>query len=346
MYDVDFLPVENDQQDGGKSGDAIAIRFTVDATGRRGVVVIDGGFTDIGDNLVGHIRRYYRTNSIDLMISTHPDADHLNGLAKVVEQLTVRELMIHQPRLHIRDVSEFSNLEALDNLITLARRRGVILTEPFAGVERFGGQLRILGPTEEYYEALLREQLAEAKVGAFADTSQPRWLQQVARAFEQALTYLPLETLTDEGETSARNNGSVITLITASQERMLFTGDAGMPALEAAASCYENSVGPFSAAPLGFFQAPHHGSKRNVGPTILNRILGRPEAPYNADCTSFVSSAKAAPKHPSPKVVNALKRRGCTVFATEGNMILHTDENERGWLQMTEFPTLGEDGDD
>lgn len=32
MYEVDFLPVENDQQDGGKSGDAIALKFTVDTT--------------------------------------------------------------------------------------------------------------------------------------------------------------------------------------------------------------------------------------------------------------------------------------------------------------------------
>ncbi len=346
MYEVDFLPVENDQQDGGKSGDAIAMRFTSEATGRPVVVVIDGGFTDIGDDLAGHIRRHYGTSIVDLMISTHPDADHLNGLAAVVEQMQVRELMVHQPRLHTRDVSDFSNLEALDNLIALAGRRGVMLTEPFAGESRFGGQLRILGPTREYYEQLLGEQLIEARAGTFVGGAQPYWLQQLSRLLDQALTYLPVETLTDEGETSARNNSSVITLVTVDAERMLFTGDAGMPALDAAATWYEGFVGPFQTMPLSFFQPPHHGSKRNVGPTILNRILGPAEAPYNPGCVACISSAKAAPKHPSPKVVNALKRRGCGVWATEGNGVLHANVSRPGWGPVPQFPTLAEGDDD
>lgn len=346
MYEVDFLPVENDQQDGGKSGDAIALKFTVDTTQQPVVVVIDGGLTDIGDDLVQHIRRYYRTDVVDLIISTHPDADHLNGLAAVVEQLEVRELMIHQPRLHVRDVSNFSNLEALDNLIALARRQGVTLTEPFAGETRFDGQLHVLGPTKEYYEELLREQLAEARAGAVVGSPQRKWMQQLSRMLDQALTHLPVETLTDEGETSARNNSSVITLITVDQERMLFTGDAGMPALESAASRYEALVGPFYSVPLTFFQAPHHGSKRNVGPTILNQIFGTADAPHHRGCASFISSAKAAPKHPSPKVVNALRRRGCGVWATEGNSLLHTNVARPGWSSAPEFPTLAEDDDD
>jgi hypothetical protein len=48
VYEVDFLPVENENQDGGKSGDAITIRFTVESTQLNAVVVIDGGrgYTD------------------------------------------------------------------------------------------------------------------------------------------------------------------------------------------------------------------------------------------------------------------------------------------------------------
>jgi hypothetical protein len=43
VYEVDFLPVENENQDGGKSGDAITVRFTVEAQHRDAVVVTDGG---------------------------------------------------------------------------------------------------------------------------------------------------------------------------------------------------------------------------------------------------------------------------------------------------------------
>ncbi|WP_433051718.1 ComEC/Rec2 family competence protein [Dactylosporangium sp. CS-033363] len=346
MYQVDFLPVENDQQDGGKSGDAIAMKFSVDATGREAVVVIDGGFTDIGDDLVEHIKRYYGTSTVDLVISTHPDMDHLNGLTKVLEQLYVGELLIHQPRRHVFDVSDFSNLENLDNLIALAKRRGVTLTEPFTGLVRFDGQLRILGPTEDFYEQHLREQLAKEKAGAFSASAQATWLQRASRLAERALASLPFETLTDDGETTPRNNSSVITLVTASQQRMLFTGDAGIPALGPAAAEYESTVGSFLWNPLSLFQAPHHGSKRNVGPTILDRILGERGAPYSPACAAYVSSAKAAIKHPSPKVVNALKRRGCGVWATEGNAVMHADVVRPGWNVATQFPTFAEDDDD
>jgi hypothetical protein len=96
-----------------------------------------------------------------------------------------------------------------------------------------------------------------------------------------------------------------------------------MPALERAADYYEYiHLGPFSSYPLSFFQAPHHGSKHNVGRTILNRMLGQRGQPYQ-DLCGFISSAKTCDDHPSPKVSNALKRRGCRVALTEGKKIWH-----------------------
>lgn len=348
MFEVDFLPVENRDQDGGKSGDAIAINFTVHAEHRQAVVVIDGGFKDTADSLVGHIREYYRTNVVDLMISTHPDADHLNGLAGVVEALEVRELMVHQPRAHARDVSDFSNLEALDALLDTAKAYGVLVSEPFSGESRFGGQLTVLGPTASYYEDLLAQQLWEAKHLAASATASRGWWQRGINLLERAVDWLPVETLTDDGETSHRNNSSVITSLTVDGQRMLFTGDAGIPAMTAAADQYENTYGSFAASPLSFIQAPHHGSKRNLGPTLLNRILGMPNSPFASSTIAFISSAKAAPKHPSPKVVNALKRRGCFVGATEGITICHSSGTvaRPGWGTLQPLPALVEDDDE
>ncbi|MER7441567.1 ComEC/Rec2 family competence protein [Micromonospora avicenniae] len=348
VYEVDFLPVENENQDGGKSGDAITIRFTVEAEQREGVVVIDGGRGYTSETLVDHIERYYGTRRVDLMISTHPDADHLDGLAGVVEKLDVAELMIHQPRLHPYDVSDFSNLEALDELLATARARGARLTEPFTGASRFGGQLTVLGPTEGYYEDLLGQQLIEAKAAALSASAGTLVLQRGVNLLERHAFFLPDETLTDDGETSPRNNSSVITLLRVNNERMLFTGDAGIPALEAAAAYYEAMWGSFWSHPLSFLQAPHHGSRRNLGPTILNRLIGTPQAPHAASCTAFISSAKAAPKHPSPKVVNALTRRHCSVAVTEGWKICHNsaDSPSRpGWVTLTPLPALVEDDD-
>lgn len=348
MFEVDFLPVENENQDGGKSGDAIAIRFTVHAEQRQAVVVIDGGRDYTTDALVRHIDQYYGTDVVDLMISTHPDADHLNGLAGVVEALDVQELMIHQPRLHAGDVSDFSNLEALDELLDTAKARGVLVSEPFTGESRLGGQLTVLGPTSTYYEELLAQQLWEAKYTTASAAASKGWWQRGINLLERAVDWLPVETLTDEGETSHRNNSSVITLLTVDGQRMLFTGDAGIPAMTAAADQYESTYGSFAAFPLSFMQAPHHGSKRNLGPTILNRILGMPTSPYASSTVALISSAKAAPKHPSPKVVNALKRRGCFVGATEGITICHSSgaPARPGWGILQPLPALVEDDDE
>ncbi|MEU4473874.1 hypothetical protein [Micromonospora sp. NPDC023888] len=346
MFEVDFLPVENPDQDGGKSGDAIACRFTFSDEQRQAVVIIDGGRAYTTEKLIDHITEYYRTDVVDLMISTHPDADHLNGLAGVVEALEVRELMVHQPRAHARDVSDFSNLEALDELLDTAKARNVLVSEPFTGESRLGGQLTVLGPTSAYYEELLAQQLTEAKHAAAS--AHRGWWQQGVNLLERAIDWLPAETLSDFGETSQRNNSSVITLLTLDGQRMLFTGDAGIPAMTAATDQYENTYGSFAASPLSFMQAPHHGSKRNLGPTLLNRILGTPNSPHAPSTIAFISSAKAAPKHPSPKVVNALKRRGCFVGATEGIAICHNSGTlaRPGWGTLQPLPALVEDDDE
>ncbi len=349
MYEIDFLPVESENGSGGKSGDAIAMRFDDDLTRAQRVLVIDGGFKDTGNRLVEHIQHHYKTSHVDLMISTHPDVDHINGLAGAMEALTVGELMLHQPRLHAGGVSDFSNIEAVDNLIATANAKRVPITEPFAGKSRFNGQIRILGPTEGYYKELVHQHLDEVHQGLVGSASiaASHLLSMNADLLNRALAGFPDETLTDEGETGPRNNTSVITLLRADGCRLLFTGDAGIPALEFAAAEYEAVHGSFGAFPLRFMQAPHHGSKRNLGPTILNRLLGSPGAPHGRP-SAFISSAKASRKHPSPKVVNALSRRGASVCATEGRTISLSNGAplRPGWASMTPLPPLAEDEDD
>src|SRR5258708_17214674 len=136
MYEVDFHQVGTDE----KSGDAIALRFSYGP--RWVVVIVDGGFVDIGDQLVQHVQRWYGTNHVDLVISTHPDADHINGLVSVLEGIHVDELFIHLPRQHRSDVSSWGT-EATDDLVHVARRRGVAVPEPLTGQNTFIGGANI-----------------------------------------------------------------------------------------------------------------------------------------------------------------------------------------------------------
>lgn len=346
MYEIDFLPVEGEDGPSAKSGDAIAMRLSVPGRTTPAVVVIDAGFQATGDAVCEHIDRYYRTNKIDLVISTHPDTDHINGLPTVLDNMRVTELLVHRPREWIGSAGDFKNIEVVDELLAVARRKGVILTQPFTGLTFLGGVIRVLGPTEAYYKEMIEAHLDEVRSGlapvrkGFAESLLAKMLRAKSSG---PVAELPEETLTDDVKTGPRNNTSVITLVQVDGRRLLFTGDAGIPALTQAADEYETLVGSFTNSRIDFLQVPHHGSRRNVGPAILNRLLGAPEAPFGHVAT-LISSAKADEKHPSPKVTNALLRRDCLVVATEGDTVCwpSPDAPDRSWGAATPVRPMAE----
>jgi hypothetical protein len=214
----------------------------------------------------------------------------------------------------------------------------------------FDGALRVLGPTQTYYKAQVEQHLAEMATGQAAarmSASGGGIFTKAVDLLERALTYLPIETLGEDGDTGPRNNSSVVTLLTVDGERMLLTRDAGIEALNAAWDKYEAIVGTFPDSPLDFFQAPHHGSKRNLAPSLLNRIFGQPGQNLLAP-TSFISSAKQDPKHPSPKVTNALRRRNVEAYATESKNLLHKSSDvpmRPGYGPVAAIEPLDEDDD-
>ena len=97
----------------------------------------------------------------------------------------------------------------------------------------------------------------------------------------------------------------------------LFTGDAGVPALERA-------ITPYGVRNVTWLDVPHHGSKHNINSGVLDTLL--PDVAY--------FSARGTRKHPSVAVINALKRRGCICFSTHknGNLLYALDAGQRhGW---------------
>jgi hypothetical protein len=66
---------------------------------------------------------------------------------------------------------------------------------------------------------------------------------------------------------------------------LLFTGDAGI-ALDMAADHVISSS-------LSFIQVPHHGSRRNIGPEVLNKLVGNIVAGSTRNIIAFISCARA-----------------------------------------------------
>jgi beta-lactamase superfamily II metal-dependent hydrolase len=336
LYEVDFLAVG----EAGRHGDAIAIRFTRPDTGAYAHVVIDAGFDQNGKQLVEHIQKYYDTSAIDLAIVTHPDRDHIGGMGHVIRDLDVEELWIH--RLGNHGGATLPAAEAVDDLIGVAEDHGTSVREPFTGLTAFGGALTILGPDEAWYDELVHEQLAEA--GQRAQRSSSALLEAARLKGQRFLAALPVEIpFGDAGGTNPRNNSSAITLLEIDERRLLFTSDAGVPALDRAWDWLEQTSADMS--PLRFVQLPHHGSRHNASSALLNRLLG----PTGQDQTrsAFVNVGPEAVKHPSPRVANGFMRRGYKVFQTRGQDIQHQhNAPDRGWGPAKPIEPLDESAEE
>ena len=140
---------------------------------------------------------------------------------------------------------------------------------------------------------------------------------------------LHIETLAENGETSADNESSTILYAVINKKGILLTGDAGVKALDKA-----YSYKPQISDNLKFIQVPHHGSRRNVSPSVLDNILG--EKGQEENKTAFISAGKESSTHPRQSVVNAFIRRGCKVIATKGATKRHQNgtPERKGWVTV------------
>lgn len=326
-YEIDFIPVG----EGEKNGDAIAMRIT--KNGRTEIYVIDGGTKASGEALVQHVRHYYGANRVDYLISTHPDMDHISGLKVVLEKLEVGELWMHKPWEHApiiikdildRRITPRSLSERIKESVRLAteveeiakkkqQKKKIKICEPFQGA-KIGSYFYVLSPSKPWYIELLKsfDNMPQSKAIPVLEN------QTYASSIETADEDWYNETLKEDGETSARNESSVVLLgILPDDCGVLLTGDAGRQALTKAYKYAWDC--DYDLQQCQFIQMPHHGSRRNVSPEVLDMLLGPIlDEGSSTGKISFVNTSEGAPDHPKKTVVNAFIRRGVEVIATKG----------------------------
>jgi beta-lactamase superfamily II metal-dependent hydrolase len=334
-YEIDFHPVGN----GSRSGDAITMRYHDGQQWR--VLVIDGGYQVDGEKIVRHVRETYGTDVVEHVVSTHPDNDHIGGLATVLEELTVGTLWMHVPHFHADAMMPYflssrwtveglrsrlkSAYPAVTNLMALAEDRGTTLGTPFQGARV--GPLTILSPSKNFYEGLLPQ---------FRDTPQEdrnvlmmlgHWINGVGRRVASSVRRteredIDTESLREGGTTAAENESSIVLGGILDGGVILLTGDAGLRAMGHAADYADRMAMPLQDA-LSVFQVPHHGSRNNVSPSMLDRIAGQRTIPGSRTRTVCVISAGPDDDtHPRQVVVNALIRRGHAPLVTRAGTIL------------------------
>lgn len=336
-YEIDFLPVGS----GEKSGDAIAVRYGF--PGKYIIMIIDGVTKDSGESLVHHIKTKYNTTHVHYVVNTHPDGDHASGLSVVLEQLSVGELWMHRPWLYSAEIREYfkdkritdkslaerlqAKMGAAYKLEELATKLQIPIFEPYEG--HTIGLFTVLGPNIEYYLNLTPQfaKSPEAKPIIHENASVLKSLFGSAQTIlESVKNYFDetwdIETLGENSKTSAENNSSVILYGFISGKGILFTGDSGVESLNRAIDFAETQG--IDLKQCSFLQVPHHGSRHNVSPSMLDRLIGK-KVTYNMtpNKTAFVSASKDSTTHPRKVVMNAFKRRGVQVYKQNGLIIWH-----------------------
>jgi beta-lactamase superfamily II metal-dependent hydrolase len=333
VLELDFLPVGKETQ----SGDAITFRF-FDGVAHR-IVVVDGGFTETSVDVLSHLEAYYGGTEIDLIVSTHPDDDHIRGLVGVVQGASrVREVWVHQPSSHGYSGSTGHKADLVDELVAAARTAGALVREPFAG-DQFCGAVTVAGPSREDYELWLgQETTLDTERMIAKQAAQSALIGALRAKYGGTLTSDPGETLTSGEGTTPRNQHSVILNIVVEGKRALLTGDAGAPALHAAANTLDQ-LGLSNPYPW-VFQVPHHGSRRNLDPEILDRLIGVVGTFDGGVHEAIASVAAKADDHPRGAVSNAMRRRGYDMFATRGRT-LHCNSGYPARPNWHEAQSLG-----
>ncbi len=362
-YEIDYLPVGQKADD--KSGDAIAMRFWDTTPDQSYVITIDGGTRESGEAVVEHVKEYYKTTTVDLAILTHPDSDHASGIRDILEQLDVRTLLSFVPWEHANEIlpivqiadsrASAASIEkrlkdafpATVEAIDIARENEVTVVEPFAHNGAFKltetTQVFLLGPTRTAY---LNTWLPNYDCLPVQPTRRAGLLTSLVKGVKYAMKWVAetwdTELLTDPGDddVTSENNSSAVFAVGQGTARFLFCGDAGVPAL---VDALRHGVGlGVPANGFRFFHVPHHGSRHNLGPSLLNCVFGNPKVePSDArSTTAFVSATKDDAKHPSRRLTNALNRRGVKVIVTAGSTKLHhsSDYVDRGWGKAEPVP--------
>jgi beta-lactamase superfamily II metal-dependent hydrolase len=337
--EIEFLPVG----EASKAGDAIVIRY-----GEENVfelMVIDGGSIESGKLVIEHIRQHFgKDRAISHAVLTHPDGDHACGLREILSEMPVQNLWLHVPWLSVPAARPYfadktlteagltetirKEYDLIDEIIKLATEKEITIRQPFAG--SMIGPFRVVSPIQSVYALFLPQfdrtpaaDQAAIEAAGFWIGKQPSWFTKVLeKAVAKAQKWIEekwdTERLKDGGKTSATNESSVVLYGDFGPgKRVLLTADAGYWGLTMAAIYAENIGLPLQQ--FSFVQIPHHGSRSNVGPTVLNSILG----PIQAECSStrfsaFVSAPKDDDSHPRKMVLNAFIRRGARVSATQG----------------------------
>lgn len=352
-YEIDFIGIDEESKD----SDAIAFRWK-DENGNYKIGVYDGGIQAYGEKLQEHLNQYYfdknETNKvIDFVICSHSDLDHASGLKTILNNFKVNALYMNRPWLYVDDVFDKvsdgritkdslqrrlkEKYKYVSELEDIANEKGIIIIETFQG-KIIEDKLIVMSPTKDFYLDLLVESDKTPLVAVENASFVKGVFKKIGNYIKNLFESWNEEKLREGVETTSENEMSIVILGNMEEESFLLTGDVGIRGLDLAITYSEDIEFPIIDNVM-FLQIPHHGGRRNISPSILNRMVGEiVDEETTTGKTAFVSAGKNS-DHPLQMVVNAFVRRGVKVYKNNGKIIHHHRNmpEREGWTSITKL---------
>lgn len=314
-YEVRFFRVGEES----KGGDAILIRL-LDEYNRSSVIIVDGGYSETGEVILNYLRDN-NVSTVDLVINTHPDVDHTAGLIRLFEEqsLSIKKLIMNRPWRDSNITADYFK----DNRITdnSVNKR---MTEAFkyafqleqAAIKKIGesniihpvvrntylGCLTILAPSKELYREKLLE--SDKTPTTLATAGERVFSMPMKKMVKYIRGFMPWY----KEETSPINETSIVSLLCLPGRNFLLTADAGKNCLTEA---LRNLKTYYSLCKIDVLQLPHHGSRKNITPELVQQIGAR----------EFIISCPRRgieSHHPSRRLINMIHEKipGPRIFST------------------------------
>ena len=345
--EMDLLPVERGEN---RSGDCIALRFgnLEEGEEKQFVMLVDGGYSNTKEKLKELLSRYYKCKrrdgriEIDLMILTHPDLDHIEGMVDVLKDdvFSVRGIIAAIPSeemtekffkdgritsnsLEKRLEDSFKKLAELKELSGERLCSNIFADNGRDTIDVGVMKITFLSPSNSFYRKCIANSDKSPSKGLYVE--QMKYPAYYGQQKEKSEKYVrgAIEWNDKEG-TSPINESSYVMLFEYEGHRILFCGDAGKEALENAIS--RASEKGIELRNLDIIIIPHHGSRKNVSPEIMDQLGSKGTRCYISCCRGDEGH------HPSKRLINMLIEKGFAVYTTQGRT-LHKgwDAPDRHW---------------
>ncbi|MDE6068250.1 MAG: MBL fold metallo-hydrolase [Treponemataceae bacterium] len=353
-YRIDFIGEKESEKDFS----SILVYFETDKN-KKVLGVYDGGFESTGRVLLEHLEKHYFNyfkdgkRKLDFIVCSHPHDDHVSGLKYLIENCEVQNLYMNRPWKYADELFKYrtdgritqESLErqlkeifsSVDDLEAIAAEKSVNIVDAFAGA-KIEDEIYVLSPSIDFYKKLIIECCEKLETKINIKESSEGLFSRVKKYILNIIEEWNKETLKEDVSTSPENEMSIVLYCNAGNESFLLTGDSGLRGLGNAIE-KAGKKGISIKDSVSFYQIPHHGSRHNVSPSLLNELLGEIKDDSHISTKIAVASVCKDSDHPLKVVTNAFIRRSVKIYSTkDGNIISYSYKlpSYDGWTFLKE----------